>query len=52
MKILLKNLPGQDQASKSNYCEEFFNLITSIVRTSGENFVLEPAAQDKLAIAA
>ena len=41
MKILLKNLPSQAE-SKKFYYEEFFNLIASIVRASGDNFVLEP----------
>lgn len=49
-KILLKNLPGQASPSEQHY-EEFFNLITSIIRACGDNFVLEPnsvAAQDPI----
>ena len=39
LKILLKNLPAQD--TKLTHCEEFFNLITSIIRSSGESFIIE-----------
>lgn len=38
-KILFKNLPSQVSASEQHY-EEFFNLIASIVRACGDNFVL------------
>lgn len=39
LKILLKNLPGS--ASQSLHCEEFFNLIASIIRTGGISFLSE-----------
>ena len=39
LKILLKNLPGAN--SKLVYCEEFFNLITNIIRACADNFVLD-----------
>ena len=39
LKILLKNLPGS--TTQSAYCEEFFNLIASIIRTCADNFVID-----------
>ena len=39
LKILLKNLPSQ--STQSTHCEEFFNLIASIIRASSESFILE-----------
>ena len=42
--MLLKNLPGKN--SELKYCEEYFNLIASIIRACGENFVLvEPGSE-------
>lgn len=39
LQILLKNLPGPE--AQLSHCEEFFNLIASIIRSCGDNFVLE-----------
>lgn len=45
LKILLKNLPGS--TTQSSHCEEFFNLIASIIRTCADNFVIDENDFDK-----
>ena len=42
--MLLKNLPGKN--SELKYCEEYFNLISSIIRACGENFILEEVSKE------
>ena len=39
LKLLLKNLP--DTSDKSDHCEEYFNLITHLMKQCSANFKLE-----------
>ena len=45
MKLLLKNLPGK--TSQLKHYDEYFNLITSIIKDCKENFVVSDFNQQQ-----